>query len=376
MAATMSRPSKMAFDADNKITGFKVDTIANLGAYMSLFSSSVPTYLYATLLSGQYNIPASTPMCARSTPTPCRWTPIAAPAVPKRPIWWSGLSKRRRANSGISPAELRRKNFIREFPHQTPVIMCYDAGDFEASLDAAMKAVDYAGFEARKAEAEKRGKLAGIGMSCYIEACGIAPSAGGGFARRRRRALGIGRSAGQCGRHGRGSDRLAQPRPGPRNHLCTAGCRPLRRGIDSVSIVMATPTRCRWAWAPTARAPARSACRRWSRRSTRSRSRPRNSPRTCWKPMKATSSSRMASSRSQAPTRACRGSRWRSPPTPHTTCRKAWSRGSRKARSTTRPTSPSRPAATSARWRSIRKPARPKSSSSLPPTISARSSIR
>jgi CO/xanthine dehydrogenase Mo-binding subunit len=48
---------KMAFDADNKITGFKVDTIANLGAYMSLFSSSVPTYLYATLLSGQYNIP-------------------------------------------------------------------------------------------------------------------------------------------------------------------------------------------------------------------------------------------------------------------------------------------------------------------------------
>jgi carbon-monoxide dehydrogenase large subunit len=49
---------KMAFDADNKITGFKVDTIANLGAYMSLFSSSVPTYLYATLLSGQYNIPA------------------------------------------------------------------------------------------------------------------------------------------------------------------------------------------------------------------------------------------------------------------------------------------------------------------------------
>src|SRR5207248_5027911 len=47
----------MAFDKDNKVTGLRVKTYANLGAYMSLFSSSVPTYLYATLLSGQYNIP-------------------------------------------------------------------------------------------------------------------------------------------------------------------------------------------------------------------------------------------------------------------------------------------------------------------------------
>jgi carbon-monoxide dehydrogenase large subunit len=77
---------------------------------------------------------------------------------------------------GVSPAELRRKNFIREFPYQTPVIMNYDAGDYEASLNAAMKAADYEGFPARKAEAEKRGKKRGIGMSCYIEACGIAPS--------------------------------------------------------------------------------------------------------------------------------------------------------------------------------------------------------
>jgi carbon-monoxide dehydrogenase large subunit len=55
--------------------------------------------------------------------------------------------------------------------------MCYDAGDYARSLDAAMKAADYAGFEKRRAEAKKRGKLRGIGMSNYIEACGIAPSA-------------------------------------------------------------------------------------------------------------------------------------------------------------------------------------------------------
>jgi carbon-monoxide dehydrogenase large subunit len=78
---------------------------------------------------------------------------------------------------GEDPAELRRKNFIKTFPHQTPVAFNYDAGDYEASLDAALKASDYAGFPARKAEAAKRGKLRGIGFSSWIEACGLAPSA-------------------------------------------------------------------------------------------------------------------------------------------------------------------------------------------------------
>jgi carbon-monoxide dehydrogenase large subunit len=76
----------------------------------------------------------------------------------------------------VDPAELRRKNFITQFPHQTPVIMAYDVGDFNASLDSAMKAIDYAGFAGRKAQAKSEGKLRGIGISCYIEACGIAPS--------------------------------------------------------------------------------------------------------------------------------------------------------------------------------------------------------
>ncbi|HAR24649.1 MAG TPA: carbon monoxide dehydrogenase, partial [Bradyrhizobium sp.] len=76
----------------------------------------------------------------------------------------------------VDPAELRKKNFITTFPYQTPVIMAYDIGDFHASIDAAMKAIDYAGFPARKAKAKASGKLRGIGVSCYIEACGIAPS--------------------------------------------------------------------------------------------------------------------------------------------------------------------------------------------------------
>jgi len=168
--------AKLAFDADNKIIGLKVDTIANLGAYMSLFSSSVPTYLYATLLSGQYNI-ENIHCNVRTVYT--NTVPVDAYRGAGRPeatYLLERIMETAARELGVSPAELRRKNFITEFPHQTPVIMAYDAGDYEASLSAAMAASDYDGFPARKAEAESRGKLRGIGMSCYIEACGIAPS--------------------------------------------------------------------------------------------------------------------------------------------------------------------------------------------------------
>lgn len=168
---------KMAFDANNRIIGLKVDTIANLGAYMSLFSSAVPTYLYATLLSGQYDIPA---IHANVRTVYTNTAPVDAYRGAGRPEATYLLERTMETAArelGVSPAELRRVNFIRSFPHQTPVIMNYDAGDYEASLNAAMQAADWNGFAARKAEADRRGMKRGIGMSCYIEACGIAPSA-------------------------------------------------------------------------------------------------------------------------------------------------------------------------------------------------------
>lgn len=168
---------KMAFDANNRIIGLKVDTVANLGAYMSLFSSAVPTYLYATLLSGQYDIPA---IHANVRTVYTNTAPVDAYRGAGRPEATYLLERTMETAArelGVSPAELRRINFIRSFPHQTPVIMNYDAGDYDASLEAAMKAADWNGFAARKAEAAGRGMKRGIGMSCYIEACGIAPSA-------------------------------------------------------------------------------------------------------------------------------------------------------------------------------------------------------
>ena len=168
--------AEMAFDKDNKIIGLRVKTHANLGAYMSLFSSSVPTYLYATLLSGQYNIPA---IFAEVISVYTNTAPVDAYRGAGRPeasFVMERLMETAARQLKVDPAELRRKNFITQFPHQTPVIMAYDTGDFGASLDAALKAIDYAGFPARKAKAKAEGKLRGIGFSSYIEACGIAPS--------------------------------------------------------------------------------------------------------------------------------------------------------------------------------------------------------
>jgi carbon-monoxide dehydrogenase large subunit len=168
---------KMAFDANNRITALKVDTVANLGAYMSLFSSAVPTYLYATLLSGQYAIPA---IHANVRTVYTNTVPVDAYRGAGRPEATYLLERTMETAArelGVSPAELRRANFIRTFPYQTPVIMNYDAGDYDASLDAAMQAADWAGFETRRAASAARGMKRGIGMSCYIEACGIAPSA-------------------------------------------------------------------------------------------------------------------------------------------------------------------------------------------------------
>jgi carbon-monoxide dehydrogenase large subunit len=214
MAATTSPRRRWRSTRTTRSPGLRVKTYANLGAYMSLFSSSVPTYLYATLLSGQYNIPN---IFAEVISVYTNTVPVDAYRGAGRPeasFVVERLMETAARQLKVDPAELRRKNFITQFPHQTPVIMAYDIGDFGASLDSAMKAIDYAGFPARKAKAKSEGKLRGIGVSCYIEACGIAPSKGGRQSRRRRGPVGIGGSARQSGRHHRGADRIAQPRPG------------------------------------------------------------------------------------------------------------------------------------------------------------------
>ena len=169
---------KLALDKDGKFLALKVDTLANMGAYLSTFASSVPTYLYATL-AGTYTTPA----------IHCNVKSIFTNTVPVDAYRGAGrpeatylierIVDKAAREMGISQVEIRRKNFIPvdAFPYQTPVALQYDSGNYNATLDAALKKADYEGFASRKAESAKRGMLRGIGFSTYLEACGIAPSA-------------------------------------------------------------------------------------------------------------------------------------------------------------------------------------------------------
>src|ERR1700726_2342642 len=136
---------------------------------MSTFSSSVPTYLYGTLLSGQYAIPA---IYCEVDAVYTNTVPVDAYRGAGRPeatFVVERLVEVGAREMEMDPVALRGRNFIKSFPHQTPVIMTYDAGGYAASLDKALQIADIKGFEARKRQSAHYGKLRGLGFSTYIE---------------------------------------------------------------------------------------------------------------------------------------------------------------------------------------------------------------
>lgn len=168
--------AELAMDKDGKFLGFRVHTDANLGAYLSTFSTAVPTILYATLLAGQYKTPqVYVEVDAWFTNT----APVDAYRGAGRPeatYLLERIVSRAAWEMGLSQDEIRRRNFITEFPYQTPVALQYDTGDFHACLKQANELADVAGLEQRKAQSKAKGLLRGLGYSSYIEACGLAPS--------------------------------------------------------------------------------------------------------------------------------------------------------------------------------------------------------
>ena len=168
--------AELALDAQGRFLAMRVKTTANLGAYLSTFASSVPTILYATLLAGQYATPK---IHCEVTGVFTNTAPVDAYRGAGRPeatYVVERLVETAARELGIDPAEIRRRNFIRQFPYATPVGLTYDTGDYEATLDQVQELADLAGYAARKAVSESRGLKRGIGYSCYIEACGLAPS--------------------------------------------------------------------------------------------------------------------------------------------------------------------------------------------------------
>jgi len=170
--------AELALSKDGDFLGLRVQTKANLGAYLSTFAPSVPTYLYATLLAGTYKTPAIycevKGMFTHSVPVDA----YRGAGRPEASYLLERLVDRAARETGIDPIEIRRRNFIPQdgFPYQTPVALEYDSGDYHACLDKCLELADHKGFEKRRAESANRGKLRGFGLSTYIEACGIAPS--------------------------------------------------------------------------------------------------------------------------------------------------------------------------------------------------------
>ena len=168
--------AELALDREGRFLALRVHTTANMGAYLSTFASCIPTILYATLLAGQYATPHIY----------CQVQAVFTNTVPVDAVRGAGrpeasylverIVERAARELKIDPAELRRRNFIGKFPYAAPVGLTYDTGDYAATLTRVQDAADVKGYAARKQVSAGKGLLRGIGYSCYIEACGIAPS--------------------------------------------------------------------------------------------------------------------------------------------------------------------------------------------------------
>jgi carbon-monoxide dehydrogenase large subunit len=169
---------ELALDKDNNFTAIRTETYANMGAYLSTFAPSIPTWLHGTLMAGNYRTPL---IYVNVKAVFTNTVPVDAYRGAGRPEATFQLERvidKAARELGVDPIALRRQNFIRpdQFPYQTPVAVVYDTGNYQATMDRLEEIADIAGFAARRKESEAKGLLRGLGVSCYIEACGIAPS--------------------------------------------------------------------------------------------------------------------------------------------------------------------------------------------------------
>ncbi|MBC6492215.1 xanthine dehydrogenase family protein molybdopterin-binding subunit [Flavihumibacter stibioxidans] len=173
----------MGFDKDGKITALRVKTYANLGAYLSTFASCVPTYLHGTLLQGLYTTPKINVDVTAVFTNTCVVDAYRGAGRPEATYLLERLVDLAALELNTDPVELRMKNFIPPFDgitqpgYQTQVALQYDSGNYQGVLKKGIEMLGYADLRKAQKEAAANGRLLGIGISTYIEACGIAPSA-------------------------------------------------------------------------------------------------------------------------------------------------------------------------------------------------------
>jgi carbon-monoxide dehydrogenase large subunit len=170
--------AELALDAGGQFVGLRVETIANLGAYVSTFGAAIPSAIYSALLAGVYRTPAihvqSTGVFTNTLPTDA----YRGAGRPEACYVLERLADRAAHELGIDRAEIRARNLVpaKAMPYRTPIGPTYDCGNFPKVLARALEIADYAGFEPRRAAAARAGRLRGVGMACYVESSGVAPS--------------------------------------------------------------------------------------------------------------------------------------------------------------------------------------------------------
>ncbi|PVB59665.1 xanthine dehydrogenase family protein molybdopterin-binding subunit [Labrenzia sp. 011] len=170
--------AELALDTDGKFLAMRVRTYANMGGYLSTFGPNIPTNLYAPLLSGVYVIPS---IYCEVKVVFTNTVPVDAYRGAGRPeatFVVERLVDTAALEMGIDKFEIRKRNMIptESYPYQTPVLVEYDSGDPLGCLERSMELADVAGFAERRSASEANGKYRGLGVSTYVEACGLAPS--------------------------------------------------------------------------------------------------------------------------------------------------------------------------------------------------------
>jgi carbon-monoxide dehydrogenase large subunit len=170
--------ARMAFEADGAILGLKVDTVANVGAYLTQGAPAIPTHYYGPLLSGVYRIPAIHVRVRLAFTNTGSVDAYRGAGRPEAAYVLERLMDEAARRLGLDRLALRRRNFIPAdaYPYATPLGLTYDSGDHEGTLAKALDAIGFDAFEERRAAARRRGRLRGIGFSTYLEIAGGVPA--------------------------------------------------------------------------------------------------------------------------------------------------------------------------------------------------------
>jgi carbon-monoxide dehydrogenase large subunit len=170
--------ARLGLEENGHFLALQVNTVANVGAYVSTFGAAIPSAIYSALLAGVYRTPAIHVECTGVFTNTIPTDAYRGAGRPEACYVLECLADKAAAELRIDRALIRRRNLIaaESMPYQTPIGPTYDSGDFPKVLERSLRLADYEGFGKRRSESEKHGRLRGLGIACFVESSGVAPS--------------------------------------------------------------------------------------------------------------------------------------------------------------------------------------------------------